>query len=158
MIMMTFSRSQTPLKHFSQSLVVVTLATMGLLSGVIPELSRNSPTLVLSYSVYAQQAATDPEITSYAQAVLAMEPLRQSAYNEIKKIVGYVPEIECHRSDSINKLPAEARKIAENYCRQSLALVANYLSPTRFNDITRQAERNEELRRRIQSRLIELQR
>ncbi|HBB32507.1 MAG TPA: hypothetical protein DDZ80_20580 [Cyanobacteria bacterium UBA8803] len=144
-------------KILSRSLGVAALATIGILSGVAPELSSNSYTLVFSTAVYAQQAVTDAELIGYAQAVLAMEPLRQSAYNEIKKIIGYVPEVECHRPDSINTLPSEAQKIAQNYCTQSLALVANYLSPVRFNQITRLAEKNEDLRRRIQTKLIELQ-
>ncbi|MBE9130035.1 MULTISPECIES: DUF4168 domain-containing protein [unclassified Coleofasciculus] len=155
--MMPFSYSQPHLKNLSRSLAVVILATASCLSGVIPELSDNSLTLVFSNSAYAQSSVSDPEITSYAQAILAMEPLRQETYNEIKKIIGYVPEIQCHLPDSINKLPNEARKIAENYCRQSLSLVANYLNPPRFNEITRLADKNEDLRRRIQRRLLELQ-
>ncbi len=144
---------------FAQSLVVVALAAIGVVSGVTPEMSLDSHTLVFSSSVYAQTAPTDAEITNYGNAVLAMEPLRQNAYNEIKKIMsGAVPDIECYRAESISRLnPEEARKIAENYCRQASALVVNYLSPTRFNQITQMADNDPNLRQKIKEKMRQLQ-
>lgn len=144
---------------FAQSLVVVTLAAIGVLSGVTPGIYKDSHTPVFSSSVYAQTAPTDAEITNYAKAVLAMEPLRQNAYNEIKKIMsGPVPDIECYRAESISRLnPAEARQIAENYCKQALALVVNYLSPARFNQITQIADNDPNLRQKIKERMRQLQ-
>jgi hypothetical protein len=111
--------------------------------------------LDFSRAVYAQQAVTEAEVSNYARAVLAMEPLRQVAYNEIKKIVnGNIPDIQCHRAETINQLPSqEARKIANTYCNQALALVNNYLTPSRFNQITRLAEKDGNLRQRIQDAL-----
>ncbi|MEQ8969862.1 MAG: DUF4168 domain-containing protein [Coleofasciculus sp. C1-SOL-03] len=147
------------LTRFSRPLIVTALTTLGLLSGFIPELSRQSLTLDFTHAVHAQQAVTEAEITNYAKAVLAMEPLRQVAYNEIKKIVnGNIPDIQCHRSETINQLPSqEARKIANTYCNQALALVNNYLTPSRFNQITRLAEQDSNLRQRIQTKLAQLQ-
>ncbi|MEQ8385262.1 MAG: DUF4168 domain-containing protein [Coleofasciculus sp. A1-SPW-01] len=141
--------------RFSRPLIVAALTSLGLLSGFIPELSRQSLSLDFSRAVYAQQAVTEAEVTNYARAVLAMEPLRQVAYNEIKKIVnGNIPDIQCHRSETINQLPSqEARKIANTYCNQALALVNNYLTPSRFNQITRLAEKDGNLRQRIQDAL-----
>ncbi len=146
-------------KIFAQSLVVVALAGIGVLSGVTPGMYNDSHTLVFSSSVYAQTAPTDAEITNYANAVLAMEPLRQNAYNEIKKIMsGPVPDIECYRAESISRLnPAEARQIAENYCKQALALVVNYLSPARFNQITQMADNDPSLRQKIKDKMRQLQ-
>lgn len=156
--MRTVYFSQFQLKFLSQALVTAALAATGLLSGIVPEISLDSPSLVFSSAVYAQQAVSDPEISNYAQAVLAMEPLRQQAYNEIKKILrGDVPEIQCHRPESLDQLPAEASKIAKNYCNQALALVANYLSPARFNQITRLADENSDLQQRIANRMQQLQ-
>lgn len=148
-----------PHKIIAQSLIVAALAAIGVVSGATPEISKDSHTLIFSSSVYAQTAPTDAELTNYATAILAMEPLRQNAYNEIKKIMsGSVPNIECHRLDSINSLAsAEARQIAENYCKQALALVVNYLSPTRFNQITQIAENDPNLRQKIKDRMRQLQ-
>ena len=144
---------------FAQSLAVVALAAIGVLSGVTPEMSKDSHALVFSSSVYAQTAPTDVEITNYANAVLAMEPLRQNAYNEIKKIMsGAVPNIECYRTESINSLnSAEARQIAANYCKQASALVGDYLTPARFNDITRMADNDGNLRQKIKDKMRQLQ-
>ena len=143
-------------KLFSKSLLITGMATLGLLSGVVPQWSKDSHSLVFNPLVYAQQAVSDAEVTKYARAVLAMEPLRQAAYNEIKKIIsGTVPEIECHNPDSINGLPSsDARKIARNYCDQALALVQNYLEPSRFNTITTLAESDANLRQRIKNAII----
>ncbi|MEJ1931985.1 DUF4168 domain-containing protein, partial [Nostoc sp. NIES-2111] len=56
------------------------------------------------------QSFNNTEITSYAQAVLAMEPARQQAFGEIKKIVGGgdVPQIVCSEPNSLNGLPGRA--------------------------------------------------
>lgn len=153
--MMTFYCNHPHLTRFSRPLIVTALTTLGLLSGFIPELSPESLTLDFNRAVYAQQAVPEDDINNYARAVLAMEPLRQVAYNEIKKIVnGNIPDIQCHRSETINQLPSqEARAIANNYCNQASALVNNYLTPSRFNQITRLAEKDSNLRQRIQDAL-----
>lgn len=145
----------------SQSLVVGTLSVLGLFSGLIPELSKGSPTLVFSASADAQQAVSADEITRYAQAVLAIEKLRQSAYREIKLLIGSeVPEIVCNRSETIKALPAEAQGIAQNYCNQSSGIVANYFPQgknARFNEITILMQSNPTLRSRIKNELSRLQ-
>lgn len=157
--MISSYRNHPHLTRFSRPLIVTVLTTLGLLSGFIPELSRESLSLDFSQAVYAQQSVTETEISNYAYAVLGMEPLRQVAYNEIKKIVnGNIPDIQCHRPETINQLPSqEAQKIANNYCNQASALVSNYLTPSRFNQITRLAEKDTDLRQRIQAKLAELQ-
>jgi hypothetical protein len=144
----------------SQSLVVGTFAAIGLLSGLIPGLSKGSPTLVFSTAAYAQDVNAD-EVTRYAQAVLAIEQIRQTAYSEIKKIIGSdVPEIACNRPASIRALPSEAQGLAQSYCKQSSAIVANYFPSgknARFNEITGLMQSNASLRARIKSELVRLQ-
>lgn len=144
----------------SQSLVVGILTAIGLLCGLVPELSKNSPTLVFSASAYAQDVSGD-EIKRYAQAVLAIEQIRQAAYREIKIIIGSdVPEIVCNRPASIRALPGEARGLAQNYCKQSSAIVANYFPKgknSRFNEITGLMQTDSNLRTQIQNELVRLQ-
>ncbi|HEY9633403.1 MAG TPA: DUF4168 domain-containing protein [Coleofasciculaceae cyanobacterium] len=144
----------------SQSLVVGTLTAIGLLSGFIPGLSKDSPTLVFSAPAYAQAVSAD-EVTKYAQAVLAIEQIRQAAYREIKIIIGSdVPEIVCNRPATIRKLPSEAQGLAQNYCNQSSAIVANYFprgKNARFNEITTLMQGNANLRTKIQNELVRLQ-
>ena len=123
-----------------RSVIVATLASVGLLSGIVPGLSGNSPQLFSSNSAYAQDISKS-ELANYAKAVLAMEPLRLSAYDEIKKIVGSVPGIVCNQQQSLRDLPKNAQGIAANYCNQSKKIVeSNDLTISRFNNITVQIQ------------------
>jgi len=148
-------------RTFSQFFVVGALAAIGLLSGLTPEYSRDSQSFVFSSAAYAQEVSAE-EITRYARAVLAMEPLRQQAYSEIKLIIGSgnIPDIVCGRPASITALPAGAQTIARNYCNQSSAIVANFFprgKTGRFNEITNLMQRNQGLHAQIQSELRRLQ-
>ena len=141
-----------------RSVIVATLASVGLLSGIVPGLSGNSPELVSSNSAYAQDISK-PDLTNYAKAVLAIEPLRLSAYDEIKKIVGSVPGIVCNQQQSLRGLPKNAQGIAANYCNQSKKIVeSNDLTISRFNNITVQIQSDSALQKKVQNELIRLQR
>ncbi|WP_066383213.1 MULTISPECIES: DUF4168 domain-containing protein [unclassified Anabaena] len=100
------------------------------------------------------------EITNYAQAVLAMEPARQQAFGEIKKIIGNaeIPKIVCNDPKSMNGLPSQARDIAINYCNQSQKIVEdNGLTIQKFNTITMELQNNNNLKRQVYNTLIRLQ-
>ncbi|MCS6812901.1 MAG: DUF4168 domain-containing protein [Cyanobacteria bacterium] len=103
---------------------------------------------------------TDEEVRRYASSVLTMEPLRQTAYTEIQRIMGTdnVPMIVCHPPQALNGLPADIRLIATDFCHQSKRIVeGSGLSVSRFNDITLRLEEDSGLRQRIQAELIRLQ-
>lgn len=163
--MMMNSYCSRPFLHriLSQSLIVGTLAAIGLLSGFTPGISKDFQSLDVSVSVYAQGAdITTDDIKSYAKAVWAIEQLRLSAYNEIKKIIGSsdIPEIVCYRPASIKALPGPAQGIAQNYCQQSSGIVANYFPRgrnNRFNQITNLMQTNGDIRSQIQKELLNLQ-
>jgi hypothetical protein len=147
---------------FFQSLLIGSFTAIGLLSGLIPELSQGSLTLVFSSSVSAQPTVSTQDVRNYAEAVLKIERLRSAAYQEIKNILNSkdVPEIACNNSATINSLPPQAREIAQNYCNQSSAIVANYFPKgknARFNEITTLMQSNQSLRTRIQEELIRIQ-
>ena len=90
-----------------------------------------------------------------------MEPSRQSAYDEIKKIAAPdpPPNIACNSGNTFSGLPGNARQIAVNYCNQSRQIVQDSgLSIERFNQITSQIQGGDvDLERRIQSAMRELQ-
>ncbi len=101
------------------------------------------------------------DITSYAQAVLAMEPARQEAFAQIKEIVGgrEVPQIVCNEPDSMNRLPSQARAIAVEYCNRSQKIVSDYgLTIDKFNRMTEAIENNSRLKQQVFNILIRLQR
>lgn len=143
----------------TRSLIVGTFATVGLLFGLVPDLSGRSNSFVFSSAAYAQNVS-ETEVTNYAQAVLSMEPARQTAFNQIKKMIGAadVPSIVCHKPESLNALPSKAQEIAVNYCNQSKDIVeSNGLTITRFNTITVNMQNNPNLKTRIHNELLRLQ-
>ncbi len=138
----------------SQSLMVGVLSTWGLLSGVTVELSLGAPSFAFRSSALAQ---TDDEINRYVQAAREIESSRQSAYNEIKGIIGgEVPSFACNqRPGSLNALPAgRARDIADRYCDNAQNIVKKYnFTNESFNAITRRRQTDQALERRIQDAL-----
>lgn len=158
---------QPRFRAWSQSFLVGALAAVGVSSGLVPNLAERSPALMFSTSAVAQSASvTDAEIKSYAEAVLAMEGGRVTAYSEIKKILnsGDIPEIVCTDSGSINKLPNNVRGIAVNFCNSSKDIVANSGlrsatkdSVKRFNEITVLVQRDSSLKKRVENELLRLQ-
>ncbi|MGD1871533.1 MAG: DUF4168 domain-containing protein [Mastigocoleus sp.] len=113
-----------------------------------------------SGKVYAQNfQIKSSEVTNYAKAVLAMEPARQEAYGEIKKVVGNVPNIVCNKPKSFSNLPRNAKDIAIKYCKRSKKIVeSNGFSVDRFNKITEAVLKDESLKRKIYKQLVGIQR
>ncbi|MEA5579342.1 DUF4168 domain-containing protein [Anabaena sp. UHCC 0451] len=100
------------------------------------------------------------EVTNYAQSVLAMEPKRQQAFEEIKKLIGReeIPKIVCNDPSSMNSLPNQAKDIAVNYCNDSQKIVAAHsLTIERFNQITVEIQNNTALKNQIYNTLLRLQ-
>lgn len=140
-----------------------TLATASLLFGFVPTVEISTETVIpeLSFSYAAQaQAVTDEEITNYARSVLEIEPIRRSAYEQIRQITGSsnVPSIQCNEPRRLNSLPRNIRQIAVNYCNQARAIAHdNGLSDERFNAITIAHQEDADLSNRIQQAILQLQ-
>jgi uncharacterized protein (UPF0147 family) len=104
------------------------------------------------------QAVSDDEVQRYARSLLAIEPIRQSAHAEIRRImrVDEVPPIACHRPT--DRLPRNIRQIAQNYCNQALEIVdRNNLTIARFNTITVNLQNDPNLAARVQAVIRQLQ-
>ena len=144
---------QPSLQHlFPRNLFFGILATASLVTG----------SMSFSLRAEAQTPAvnTTEDITSYAQAVLAMETPRQQAFDEIKKLIGSgeIPKIICNDSNSMNKLPRQAQDIAVTYCENSKKIVErNGLTIDRFNRITVELQNNNNLKQQVYNTLIRLQ-
>ncbi|MEH1948496.1 MAG: DUF4168 domain-containing protein [Nostoc sp.] len=131
--------------------------------GAIATVSVISNAFSLSPKAEAQTPApivNNTEIDSYAQAVLAMEPARQNAFEEIKKLIGNgeIPQIVCNDSNSINGLPKKAQDIAVNYCNHAQKIVEdNGLKFEQFNKITIELQNNTILKKQVYNTLLRLQ-
>lgn len=139
---------------------VLAIVVAGFLGGVMPSLSDQSSIAFLGAPAYGQ-SFSDAELKNYAKAVLAIEPIRQSAYTEIKRTAGSgdVPAIVCSQPDSLKNLPNNTRTIAVNYCNQSKKIVESHgLTTARFNAITVKLQGDNSLGKRIQAELLRLQR
>jgi hypothetical protein len=111
-----------------RSLVMGALATVSLLSGLAPDLSGRSGTLVFSFAAYAQEISTE-EATNYAQAGMEIEQLRQKAHDDIKNIIGRSLRDCCDKPESLNALTGDARNIAGDYCNRSQEIVKITIFP-----------------------------
>lgn len=160
--MITYWRLISGSNHLSQmlwrSLIVVTLSSASVLSGLIPNLTGTR--LIEFSSVAYAQAVSNAEVTQYARSVLVMEPVRQTAFNEIKRIVASdnIPSIVCNQPRSFSSLPTEARNIAADFCKRSRQIVeSNGLAIERFNAITVSLQNDTNLERRVKNELLRLQ-
>lgn len=100
------------------------------------------------------------EVENYAKAVLAIEQIRLSAYNDIQQIINeeQVPNFSCTQADTIYALPGNVRDIAVNYCERAKDIGETQgLTMTQFNAITVTAQSDSELLKRIQNELVRLQ-
>lgn len=155
---MSSYRSRLDLNRLlSHSLSVGTLTILSLMLGLAPNLHKGSLSLAFGEPAYAQ-AVKKEEVTSYARSVLEMEPFRQAAYDDIKKILGTPPNIACSEPASLRTLPANAQSIAIKYCNQSQKIVqSNGLDIGRFNKITVDLRNDPELEKRIQAEMVRIQ-
>jgi hypothetical protein len=141
----------------TQPLIAALLATMGILCGVVPQLSWNLSSWTLSSTAYTQEF-NDNQVTNYAKAVLLIEAQRQQSYQQIQQMIGHSPpEIVCNRTDTLRKLPGEAQKIAVQFCNNSKKIAENSgLTTPQFNAITERAQQDPKFKRHIQDAMIRL--
>ncbi|MEG4172643.1 MULTISPECIES: DUF4168 domain-containing protein [unclassified Microcoleus] len=145
-------------RRLRQSLFAGIISTAALASGWVPGLYTQSPNLVFGAAAQAQEISSE-EITSYARAVLAIEPRRVEAFNEIKGMAGgSVPRVVCNETQEINRLSGGVRGIAVNYCQQAKKVIeTNGLTVSRFNQITLLQQANSGVKQQIQAELLRLQ-
>jgi hypothetical protein len=146
---------------FAKSVLVGVISGMVLASGLIPTLridtSNRSIQLLFSNRAYAQ-TVSDGEVRNYVRAAIEVEQIRRRAYDEIKRMLGYVPPIECHRLENLNNLNQDARTIARNYCDRFTHIVEdNNLTIERFNTIHITRQTDAELESRIEQEVNRVQ-
>ncbi|MFM6060559.1 MAG: DUF4168 domain-containing protein [Microcystis aeruginosa] len=152
-----------PLADLGQSLrrsfIVTFLAVIAILGGLIPEFSWTTAVVSFQSSAYTQDFTAD-QIKRYATAVLWIETERKEAYQAISQILGKSPPaITCNQRESFNNLPANAQRIAVDYCNKSKKIVQdNGFTAAQFNTITNRISSDDNLRRQVRNEMIRLQR
>ncbi len=127
------------------------LATASTVMGITPNITAR-PSHILTTAAYAQNPPNSDEVAKYAKAVLAMEPHRRAAAQEIRNAGGN-PNIVC--SSVFSGLPGG--NIAQEYCSRAARIVESYgLTNRRFNEITRLAQGNAQVRGQIRSQMEQL--
>ncbi|MFM7405865.1 MAG: DUF4168 domain-containing protein [Cuspidothrix sp.] len=134
----------------SKSIILATIAS-----------TLSAATFSLNTIAIAQTPSINStEVTNYAKAVLAMEPVRQKAFQEIKKLIGSkdIPKIICNDPNTFNPLPAKAKDVAIKYCNNSQKIVEeNKLTTERFNQITVEIQSNNDFKKQVYNTLLRLQ-
>ena len=90
---------------------------------------------------------------------MALESKRQALYAQIQQFIKkqQVPDINCTKPDTIDRLSGDGQKLAIAYCKEAKQVIeSNNLSITQFNQITATAQANPNLEKRIQTELIRL--
>ena len=129
---------------------------------ILTAMSLAYSSLVFHPQARAQNLPSTAELQNYADTLLRMEPLRQEAFEKIKKIMpkhrGGVPTIACNDRNSINTLPNQARGVAVNFCQRYQSIVSeNDMTIDRFNQITEIINGNENLQDSIYDLLLNSQ-
>ena len=130
-----------------------------LISTVITTIS--SSMIFSNAKVYANGSIGEEEIKKYAQTAIEIEKNRQQTYEKIKKMFpdsDNIPKIVCNDPKSFNSLPANAKKIADNFCKRSQQIVeSNGLSVERFNKITEASNKDSIIKQKIYEALLKEQ-
>jgi hypothetical protein len=156
--MLTLRLSRSFSVIVTQIILASALALFGVLSGLVPNPSGFSASWRFE-SAASAQTVNDSEVRSYARVVLQMEPRRQTVLRDIETIIGEKPEeIPCYQTRPLRRLPQDARELALSYCNAYKELIEREgLGVSRFNEITQQAQTDEDLKRRIQSAMMAIQ-
>lgn len=139
-------------RFISHASLVGTLSTISLLFGWVPGLSKDLSTLVFDTAGSAQSA---DQIAKYAKAVLTIEPVRKSAFDKVKQIMGGKVSGEvCRQGNS----PGAVKAICSSFFTRSAEIINDSgLSIGDFNRITRQVQTDQGLKTRIQQELVRQQ-
>jgi hypothetical protein len=139
--------------HLSGTLFVgIAIGCIGILGGILPDLTARQPELLFSNSARAQEFS-DPDLRNYAAALLEIEPTRQSALSQVSRANnGTLPNLICNQPSTMEGLNSEAKALFIKYCNQCESIAASKgLSIEKFNQITHAVRGNPQLQSRVRS-------
>lgn len=134
----------------------------------LPAISTTQWPLTQQAAIAQSSDVSDEEIAQYAQAALAIDRYRNTAYTEIKDILLTVQmdisdiDVSCTDTQDLSEVPRsvrrDVREILTRYCNQSSTAVEDAgLTARRFNEITTVHQSDTTVFERIQQALLRLQ-
>ncbi|MFB2837441.1 DUF4168 domain-containing protein [Floridanema evergladense] len=135
------------ISHF---LLVTSLASIGVLCGLAPNLSFRSPHLIFSSSAFAQ-SISDDELRRYVRAAYIIEKKRQAIVQGIVSRNLSVPDTTCAAGGNVT---AELKDFCE-FSRQTIE--ANQLTVGRFEQIRNAIQSDPNLKQKVDAELRRLQ-
>ena len=106
------------------------------------------------------QGFSETDISQYAEAVLAVEALRQTAYSQTQSLLdgGAVPVVICSQEDTVKTLSPEVRQVAVTFCNEAKSLIESTgLGVEQFNRMVEIQVIDPNLSQRVQEELVRLQ-
>jgi Domain of unknown function (DUF4168) len=150
---MTILSSRSNFHRLSRPLLLATITgILGILCGIVPDLSAAQPSLVFSSAARADEY-TDADLRNYAAALMEIEPIRQSALTQVRASAGVtLPNLVCNQPNTMEGLNSEAKSLFINYCDRCESIAASRgLSIERFNQITQSVRSSSQLQNRVRS-------
>ncbi|WP_310412726.1 DUF4168 domain-containing protein [Chamaesiphon sp. OTE_8_metabat_110] len=143
-----FDRLSRPL------LLGILTSCVGILGGILPDLTARHPSLLFSSAVHAQEFS-DSELRNYAAVLMQIEPARQSALTQVSRANGgNLPNLVCNQPNTMESLNSEAKSLFIQYCNQCETIAASRgLSIDKFNQITQAVRSSTQLQNRVRSLL-----
>jgi Domain of unknown function (DUF4168) len=138
--------------YFRLLLVGMVASWIGILGGIVPDLTSSQPNLVFSSAARADDFS-DPDLRNYAAALMQIEPIRQSTLAQVSRAnSGNLPNLVCNQPSTMEGLNSEAKSLFVKYCNQCESIAASRgLSIDRFNQITQAVRSNPQLQNRVRN-------
>jgi Domain of unknown function (DUF4168) len=123
---------------------------LGILAGIVPDLTAQQPNLLFSTAARADEFS-DTDLRNYAAALMQIEPLRQSTLSQVSRANnGALPNLVCNQPNTMEALNAEAKSLFIKYCNQCESIAASRgMNIERFNQITQAVRTNPQLQNRV---------
>jgi hypothetical protein len=150
---MTTLSSRSNFHHLSRPLLLgIIIGMLGILAGIVPDLSASQPSLVFSSAARADEF-TDADLRNYAAALMEIEPIRQSTLAQVRASAGgTLPNLVCNQPNTMEGLNSEAKSLFINYCDRCESIASSRgLSIERFNQITQSVRSSSQLQNRVRS-------
>lgn len=146
-----------PNRMLLRSLVIFGFSTLGLLSGIAPDVSGRFGSIVFNSAAYAQEFS-DSDIAKFARAAFPIEIERRKTEQKIRAMTGgNVPEISCDRQGDISNLSGDVRSAVVDFCKFSADKIReNGLEVGQFNAIKIKYNSDPAVKKRVNGELRRL--